>query len=454
MKQQLSILIIDDEESQRVILKGFLANKGYSVIEANSGTAGVGKAKKAFVDVVLTDFKMPDKNGLEVLREIRRINPEIAVVLMTAFGTIENAVEAMQAGAYSYLSKPIDLDELEMMLHRIAERQSLVTENKQLREQLVEKYSFTEIISHSKQMEEVLNVAVRVARSKASVLVRGESGTGKELIAKAIHFSSERREKPFVAVNSASLNEHLIESELFGHEKGSFTGAEKQRKGRFETANGGTLFLDEVGDLPLSTQVKLLRVLQEGTVERVGGTETLPVDVRVVAATHRNLEQMMKEGTFREDLFFRLNVVTIDIPPLRERKDDVIPLVDFFIAKYLKETKRKKLLLSKEALDTILKYEFPGNVRELENIVHRAVVLSRGEMISTGDLPSTLKQLPSEHDPSSVTGGSLSDQLESLEKKLLLDALQSSNGNQSKAAKFLGMTERNLRYRLQKLKLK
>ena len=454
MKKQVSILLVDDEENQRSILRGFLSHKGYSVSEADSGAKGIERAKKSSVDVVMTDYKMPDKNGMDVLREIKKNNPETAVVMMTAFGTIEHAVEAMREGAYSYLSKPIDLDELELLLQRIAERQSLVSENKQLKEQLTEKYSFTGIISHSKQMEEVLNVAVRVAQSKASVLIRGESGTGKELIAKTIHFSSDRKDKPFVAVNSAALNEQLIESELFGHEKGSFTGAERQRKGRFESADGGTLFLDEVGDLPLSTQVKLLRVLQEGTIERVGGSEEIPVDVRVVAATHRNLEQMMQEKLFREDLFYRLNVVAVEIPPLRDRKADIMPLVDFFISKYLKETKRKKLSLSKEAMDIIVKYEYPGNIRELENIIHRAVVLSRGDLITTNDLPSTLHRLPSEQSRISETTGTMADQVESLEKKLLLDALHASNGNQTQAAKLLGTTERNLRYKLNKLKLK
>jgi two-component system NtrC family response regulator len=302
-------------------------------------------------------------------------------------------------------------------------------------------------------MEEVLSVAARVAESKASVLLRGESGTGKELLAKAIHFASPRKDKPFIAVNCAALNENLLESEIFGHEKGAFTGADKQRIGRFELADGGTLFLDEVGDLPLSTQVKLLRVLQEQKFERVGSSKTISVDVRVIAATNRDLSLLIQEGKFRDDLYYRLNVVTIEIPPLRQRREDVKPLIEFYSRKFSEETKFPFLSFSKEAVDKLLKYDYPGNVRELENIIHRAVVLSRGELVTTDEIAGNLDIQPSEQELQS-SGMDLNRQVEQLEKKLVMKALDETKGNQTQAANLLGISERNLRYRLNKWGLK
>lgn len=446
-----TILVVDDEVNQRQILSGYLKRKGYKVLEADSGKKGVQVASTNIVDVVLTDYKMPDKNGMELLKEIKQNNPETVVIVMTAFGTIENAVEAMRLGAYDYLTKPIELDELDLLLQRIIERQQLISENRLMRQQLTEKYQFSGIIAKSKKMEDVINIAARVAQSKASVLIVGESGTGKELIAKTIHYASQRSAKPFIAVNCAALNENLLESELFGHEKGAFTGADKQRQGRFELANGGTMFLDEIGDLPLSTQIKLLRVLQEHTIERVGGSQQIEVDVRVVAATNRDLGQLIKEGKFREDLFYRLNVVTIEIPPLRERKEDIIPLLEYYVDKFSKETEKKINGFSKEAVDILSRYNYPGNVRELENIIHRAVVLSRGDLITTTDLPMELRSLPSEQQMKSKEKTmNLSERVENLEKEMVFEALHQTNGNQSKAAQLLGISERNLRYRLEK----
>jgi len=443
-----TILIIDDESSQRQILSGYLKGKGYDVIEAESGKEGIKLAKENSVDIVLTDFKMPDVTGLDVLREIKKFNPETGVVLVTAFGTIEDAVKAMKEGAYDYLTKPIELDELDFLVKRMLERRQLISENKLLKEQLSDKYKLSGILASSKKMEEVLSVAARVAESKASVLIRGESGTGKELVAKAIHFASPRKDKPFIAVNCAALNENLLESEMFGHEKGAFTGADKQRIGRFELADGGTLFLDEVGDLPLSTQVKLLRVLQEQTFERVGSSKTISVDVRVIAATNRDLASLMKEGKFRDDLYFRLNVVTLEIPSLRERKEDIKPLVEYYIKKFSGEGKE----FSKEAYDALMKYDFPGNVRELENIIQRAVVLSRGGIIAVDDVFSDITTLKSELE--SEDNLDLNEQVERLEKKLVMKALNETKGNQSQAAKLLGISERNLRYRLNKWGMK
>ena len=448
-----TILVVDDESSQRVILVGYLKRKGYEVLEAKSAEEGIEIAKSSVIDIILTDFKMPGKSGLDLLQEVKKINPEASVVIITAFGTIEDAVKAMKEGAYDYLTKPIDLDELDLLVKRIVERNQLLSENKMLKEQLSDKYKLTGIIAESKKMEEVLSIASRVAESKASVLIMGESGTGKELLAKAIHFAGPRKDKPFIAVNCAALNENLLESELFGHEKGAFTGADKQRIGRFEIADGGTLFLDEIGDLPLSTQVKLLRVLQEHNFERVGSSKTISVDVRVLAATNRDLAQLIQDGRFRDDLYYRLNVVTIEIPPLRERKEDIKLLIEFYTRKFSLETKYPDLSFSKEAMDILLKYTYPGNVRELENIVHRAVVLARNELVTTGEITGSLAVQSSEKEME-MSRLNLTEQVEQLEKKLVLRALDQTKGNQTQAANLLGISERNLRYRLNKWGLK
>lgn len=447
----MNILIVDDESSQRTILSGYLKKNRHTVHEAEGVNQGIEVFKRSPVDVVLTDFKMPGGTGLDLLKSVKSLQPEASVVIMTAFGTIEGAVAAIRAGAFDYLTKPINLDELDLLLARIGELRQLKSENKLLREELAEKYSFAGIVSQSAAMEKVLSTAARVAQSSASVLVRGESGTGKELIAKAIHFASDRKGKVFLAVNCAALNENLLESELFGHERGAFTGADRQRKGRFESADGGTVFLDEIGEIPPATQVKLLRVLQEQKFERVGGSETIKVDVRVIAATNKDLEKAITHGAFREDLFYRLNVVAIEVPPLRDRREDIAPLLDHYVSRFSKENKRKKLGFSKEAWDSLLRYNYPGNVRELENIVQRAVIMSRGEHITTEDLPRVIWSSASESSiPISKEGQSFLDQVEKLEKDLIFEALRIHSNNQSKAAKQLGLSERNLRYRLKK----
>ena len=453
--RNFNILISDDESSQRSILRGYLEQSGYNVSEADSGSEAITIIEENLIDIVLSDYKMPDMNGIELLKKIKILNPEISVVIITAFGTIENAVKAMKEGAYDYLTKPIDLDELEIVIKKITERHNLISENKLLKEQLAERYNFDGLVVNSAKMEEVINLAGRVAASKATVLLRGESGTGKEVLAKAIHIASPRKDKPFIAVNCAALNENLLESELFGHEKGAFTGAEKQRRGRFELADGGTLFLDEVGDLPLPTQIKLLRVLQEGQFERVGGSQSVNVDVRILTATNQNLELLIDENKFREDLLYRINVVTIMIPPLRERREDIPPLVDFFISKYIPDTNKTKIDFSREAMDILLKYDYPGNVRELENIIHHSLVLSRNEIIESNDLPINIRNLPLESKlKKSDVDSTLPEQVETLEKSLVLESLKKTNGNQSKASKLLGISERNLRYRLEKWGIK
>jgi len=449
-----SILIIDDEAAQRDILAGYVKKKGYKIFSASSGKEGIEIAKSNLVDIILSDYKMPDLNGIEVLEQTKKINPEISFVIVTAFGTVENAVKAMRLGAFDYISKPVDLDELDLMIERIIDHRNLKSENQLLKTQLQDKHKITSIISQSPKMEEVINVAARVADSKATVLITGENGTGKEVLAKAIHYLSPRKEKPFIAVNVPALTETLLESELFGHEKGAFTGADKMRKGRFEIAHGGTLFLDEVGDIPQSIQVKLLRVLQEHKFERVGGADQIEIDVRIIAATNKNLEQKIKDGTFREDLFYRLNVVSIKIPPLRERKEDIIPMIESFVEKFSKENNKEKLEISKEAADILMRYNFPGNVRELENIIERAVVLTRGKIITVNDLPMNIRGFKEEKSLAALGSGTLTEQVEAVEKQLIYDALQESGGNQTKAGKLLGITERNLRYKLKKYNIK
>jgi two-component system NtrC family response regulator len=449
-----SILIVDDEDAQRSILKGYLEKKGYKIFSASSGTDGVKAVQNNLIDIVLSDFKMPDKTGLEVLEEVKKINPEISFVILTAYGTIEDAVKAMRLGAFDYISKPVDLDELDLMIDRIIEHNNLKSEIQILKNQLKEKFKIDSFISHSAKMEEVLSIAARAADSKATILISGESGTGKEVLAKSIHYVSPRKEKPFIAVNIPALPETLLESELFGHEKGAFTGADKAKKGRFELADGGTIFLDEIGDIPINLQVKLLRVLQEHQIERVGSAENINIDVRIIAATHQNLEEKIKDGSFREDLYYRLNIVSLLIPPLRERKEDILPLIEYFTEKYSKENERIKLTLSKEAVDSLIKYKYPGNVRELENIIERAVVLCRSETITLNDLPNVVKGFKVEEEIPQKESGSLIEQVEELEKKLIFDALSSANGNQSQAGRILGLTERNLRYKMQKYGIK
>jgi len=449
-----NILVIDDEAAQRDVLTGYLKKKGYKIFSASSGKEGIEIVNTNPVDIILSDFKMPDLNGVEVLEQVKKLNPEISFVIVTAYGTVENAVQAMRFGAFDYISKPVDLDELDLMIERIIEHKNLKSENQLLKTQLQEKYKITSIVSQSQKMEEVINVAARVADSKANVLITGENGTGKEVLAKAIHYISPRKNAAFVAVNVPALTETLLESELFGHEKGAFTGADKMKKGRFEIAHGGTIFLDEVGDIPQSIQVKLLRVLQEHQFERVGGTEKIEVDVRIIAATNKNLEEKIKDQSFREDLYYRLNVVSVKIPPLRERKEDILPMIEGFIEKYCEENNKEKLEISKEAADVLMKYNYPGNVRELENIIERAVVLTRGKVITLNDLPMHIKGFKEEKTLATLGKGTLTEQVEEIEKQLIFDALQESGGNQTKAGKLLGLTERNLRYKLKKYNIK
>lgn len=452
-----TILVTDDEKIQRDSLSGFLKKKGYHVLSAPDFDTAFRLVKENTVDVLLTDVKMGARSGYDLLKAVKELNPEITVIIMTAYGNVEEAVTAMKNGAYDYLTKPLDLDEVELLIHRAVQFKLLKSENEQLRQTLAERHRFNNIITNSPLMEEVLNIAARSANSKTSVLIEGESGTGKELIARAIHFASPRKNKPLIVVNCAAISENLIESELFGHEKGAFTGAIQARRGRVEEADSGTLFLDEVGDVPISVQVKLLRFLQFGEFQRVGSNEMHKVDVRLIAATNRNLREMIADNTFREDFYYRLNVINIYVPPLRKRKEDIPLLIDFFINKYAAENQKPIQGISREALDLLMKYDYPGNVRELENMIERAVVLARSEIIERDDLPiqfriknESIADLP----PLEFYQGNFRQKVEAFEKDLILTALKISNFNQSKAARDLGLSERNLRYKMGKYGLK
>ncbi len=449
--EKTKILIAEDEKVQREFLRGFLEKEGFSVEAAANGREALQKLERQFFDITLLDYKMPELDGLQTLKELRRLYPDLPVVMMTAYGTEKTAVASMKEGAVDYLTKPIDFEELLLIIQKEIEHSTLIRENKELRAKLQERYTFHNIVYGSPKMEEVMGLVARVAPSQATVLIRGESGTGKELIANAIHYASPRSKKPLVKVNCSAIPETLLESELFGHEKGAFTGAEKRRIGRFEEADGGTIFLDEIGDLSPGTQIKLLRVLQEKEFQRLGSNISLKTDVRVTAATHRNLEGLLKEGPFREDLYYRLNVISILLPPLRERREDIPLLIDYFLKKYSEENQKSISDLSKEARALFLRYPYPGNVRELENLIERAVVLCRGEVITTQDLPFHLREEKSERLWDTFKKGKrLPVSLEEIERDLILKALHQHQGVQTKAAESLGISERVLRYKMKK----
>jgi DNA-binding NtrC family response regulator len=447
MINRFRILVVDDEPVQREMIGGFLKKQGFEVIAADSAERALELFRQDAFDLVLTDQKMAEMSGLELLQAVHTINAETPVILITAFGTIEAAVAALKHGAIDYLTKPLNLDELLYRIRRVSDRYRIINENRELREALQDRHRIEGIIGESGPMLEVLSIVRRVAPSEATVLIRGESGTGKELIAKAIHFGSPRARGPLVKVNCAALPEALLESELFGHEKGAFTGALTSRQGRFELANGGTIFLDEIGDLPLHLQAKLLRVLQEREFEKVGSSRPVRVNVRIMAASHRPLEDLIKAGQLREDLYYRLNVVPICIPPLRERRSDVALLLDHFLRYYAEKNGKTIRGLTPEGRDILLRYDYPGNVRELENIIERAVVLTRDDVIGSGDLPLTVQELE-------VADGdretNLTVAVEALERRMIRDALARSDGIQTRAAELLGMGERALRYKLTK----
>ncbi|MCJ7593746.1 MAG: sigma-54 dependent transcriptional regulator [Desulfobacterales bacterium] len=447
-----TILIVDDEKNYLVVLEALLAPEGYEIVTADNARAALRVIEESDLDLVITDMKMPGMNGMELLEESKKIKPELPVIMMTAFGTIEMAVEAMKKQAYHYITKPFQNEELKLTIKKGLENYRLIKENRRLSEALSDRYKYGNIIGKSKRMLEIYDLIGKVAQSKASVLITGPSGTGKELIAKAIHYESLRKERPFVSINCGALTETLLESELFGHEKGAFTGAIAMKKGRFEWADGGTLFLDEVGEMPPSLQVKLLRVLQEMEFERVGGTKTIKVDVRILSASNRNLKEDVADGHFREDLFYRLNVIHIAVPPLRERTEDIRLLVNHFIERYRQDEGKNKIELSPGAWKAFYGYIWPGNVRELENVIERAVVLNPGGAIDVKDLPTEFTEVPRELDINRFIPPSapLQPVLEEIEEKLIRRALKQCNNVQAHAAELLGITKSLIQHKMKK----
>jgi len=456
VSERANILVVDDEPSMQEFLEIFLRREGFSASTACDVASAAAQLDCDDFDLVITDLQMPGGSGLDLLRDVQARNAagaDTLVVVMTAFATTETAIEAMKEGAYDYISKPFKVDEIRVVLEKALEKKALSSENRRLRTELRGRARERSLVGTSAPMQRVLDLVAQVAPTKANVLVSGESGTGKEIVARAIHESSDRADAPFVAVNCGAIPENLLESELFGHVKGAFTGAVSNKPGLFETAGKGTLFLDEVGELSLPLQVKLLRVLQERVFRRVGGTHDQRFEARVVAATNRRLEDEVGEGRFREDLYYRLNVIEVELPPLRERREDVPLLISHFIQKFAGiET---GLRMSEEAIAKLLDYDYPGNVRELENVVERAVALTRDELIGPAALPPTVVRdrspAPRERPPGE--GLPLDDALAEYERRLLLDALEQSGGVKKKAAQRLGISFRSFRYRLEKLGL-
>jgi two-component system NtrC family response regulator/two-component system response regulator HydG len=447
------VVVIDDEVNAAVALETLLREDGYDVARAHDARSGLLLLEKHDPDVVLTDLRMPGMDGLELLARVKEMRPETMVIVMTAYGTVKTAVKAMKLGAEDYLGKPIDVEELEVVLQKVLERKGLLEEARSLRERLEHKYRLDNLVGESPEMLSVFKTIRQVAPSSASVLLLGESGTGKELFAQALHQNSPRRAKPFVKVACAALPETLLESELFGHEKGSFTGAVYTRAGRFEAADGGTLFLDEIGDISPTVQVKLLRFLEEREFERVGGNRTFKVDVRIVAATHRDLKKKLEEGTFREDLFYRLNVIEIHIPPMRERPGDIPLLAHHFLRKYADANGKEIKGISDEVLALLLSHPWPGNVRELENAMERAVVLSDGPLLAPAHFPTLRRAVAGEAAKPSSGGTSLGvripgSTLADLEREAILRTLEAVGGSTSKAATILDISARKIQYKL------
>jgi two-component system NtrC family response regulator len=444
------ILVVDDDDNLRWVLKTQLEDMDYAVSEAANAEEAFAAIERDAPALILTDLKMPEVSGMDLLDRVRSEWPEIPVVIITAFATVQSAVQAMRAGAYDYLTKPIDFDELSVVVSRALEHYMLIAEVRSLRATLDRKYGFESIIGHSEPLLSLLDTAARAAQSDSTILIHAETGTGKELLARAIHFNSRRRNKPFITINCGAIPRELLESELFGHMRGSFTGAVAHKTGKVEMAHGGTLFLDEIGEMPPELQVKVLRLLQQGELEKVGATSPVKVDVRFVAATHRNLKAMIEDGAFREDLYYRLAVIPLELPPLRDRAEDIPELVEHFFVKTREKQGRTNLVLPPALLPRFQSYRWPGNIRELENVIERIVVLARGDEITISDLPDFLQRerppmdaLQLELPPSGIS-------LEGVEKELIMRALEKFDGNQTHAAKYLDISRKALRYRTEK----
>ncbi len=453
MTDRKSILLIDDDDSLRRVAEYNLREEGYDVVTAAAGAEGLQLFRDRSIDLVLTDIRMPEMDGLDLLARLKAIQPDLPVVLLTAHGTISSAVEAMKLGAFDYLTKPFDRDRLRATVRKALDMAALATENRQLRQVIAERFSFANMIAGSRAMRAVTDTAGRVAQTETTVLLDGESGTGKELLAKAIHFHSSRSRGPFVTINCGAIPEQLLESELFGHRRGSFTGAVADKKGKFEVADRGTIFLDEIGELPLMLQVKILRVLQEREIDKVGDTRPIKVDVRVIAATNRDLEKMIADGTFRDDLYYRLAVVSIRMPPLRERADDIPLLVDHFLDKHAGRLGKPRPQVDKRVYAAFNRYAWPGNIRELENVIERALVLDRDGVLAMDDLAERLQSAERQVGTLRMELPDEGISLEEVEKELLRAALHKHSWNQTRAAAYLRITRSTLLYRMQKFGL-
>jgi len=445
---QRTILVADDDASIRSLLKQLLSDEGYSVVEATTGTEVVDKVKDVNPDLVIMDVRMPELDGIEALSKLKVSSPKTSVLIMTAFGSSNNAIRAMELGAFDYITKPFELDKISHTVKRVIEYRDLTSEIQVLRDEISSLVQTERIVGNSPAMQEVYKTVGKVAKADATVLITGESGTGKELVAEALHYNSNRRSGPIVKVSCAALPETLLEAELFGHEKGSFTGAMTQRRGRFEMADKGTIFLDEIGEMSLPMQTKLLRVLQERKIERVGSSLPIKVDIRIICATNKDLQRQVEQQKFRDDLFYRLNVINIHMPPLRDRKEDIPALVEHFLAKHRYSATAQPAAISEEALKRLMEYDWPGNVRELENVVERAVVLSRGQIITSRELPfgdhDGADHEEEGGDEVSVEKSFFKKSVAQFEKDLIMKALRDANGNRSKAAEMLGIYRRLL----------
>jgi len=451
------ILIVDDDPEILEVIADILQQAGYDVDRAQDGRRAIRRIEDDFYDLVVTDLNLPKVDGMKILQYVVDQSPDTMCVILTGYGTIKGSVEAIKMGAFDYISKPVKSDEILIVVEKALKFRQLERENTLLKQQLRKKYRFENFIGDSNAIQKVFELIEKVADTDSTVLITGESGTGKELIAKAIHYNSNRRDNPMVVINCGAIPEELLESELFGHEKGAFTGAHKMRVGRFELANGGTIFLDEIGDMSPNLQVKLLRVLQEQKFERVGGTKTLEIDVRIIAATNKNLINAVNKGTFREDLYYRLNVIPMKVPPLRLRKSDIPLLVDFFVKKFNKQKRKRITGIDSVALDALLAYSWPGNVRELENLIERLVILSSGDEIDMDDIPESIKGKATKLESIEVKipkDGIVFDQaVEEYEKKLILQALSETNWVKTKAAKLLNINRTTLIEKMKKKNL-
>ncbi len=441
------ILVVDDEPSHRQMIDTVLTAEGYEIQQAEDGQAAVDAVESRFFDMILMDLRMGRVGGVEALKRIKEISPGIPVVMMTAYATVGTAVDALKSGAHDYLIKPLDIEELKILVKKVLLHRQMEQENRFLKERLDSRFNFNSIIGAGSAMQKLFETMSLVAPSDATVLIAGESGTGKELVANAIHQNSTRKEHPFIKVNCAALPEQLLESELFGHEKGAFTGAVSRKEGRFQLAHKASIFLDEIGEMSLCTEVKILRVLKEKEFEPVGSTRTLKVDIRVIAATNKHLENEIEAGRFREDLFYRLNVVTLHVPPLRDRRDDIPLLADYFLKQYAEKNRRLIKGFAPKAMDLLMRHPWPGNVRELENVVERAVILARGDMVTPNEFPETIKILDEdkEKDEVELTPGK---SLKEVERQMILRTLEDTGGNRTRAAEILGISRRTLQLKL------